>query len=121
MSQNSVEELREQLDKVNLELLERINHRAKLVQEIGQLKNKQSTKSFDPVRERDMLDKIIEANTGPFLNSTIEHIFKEIFKAGLELQKDDHRKALLVSRKKKSEDTEINIDGIKIVDGNMQQ
>ena len=119
MSQNSVEELREQLDKVNLELLERINHRAKLVQEIGQLKNKQSTKSFDPVRERDMLDKIIEANTGPFLNSTIEHIFKEIFKAGLELQKDDHRKALLVSRKKKSEDTVINIDGIKFGDGNI--
>ncbi len=31
---------------------------------------------------------------------TLQHIFKQIF-AGLELQEDDHRKALLVSRKKK--------------------
>lgn len=117
MSQKSVEELRQQLDEVNLELLERINYRAKLVQQIGQLKDKQNTKRFDPVRERDMLDKIIEANTGPFENSTIEHIFKEIFKAGLELQKDDHRKALLVSRKKKPEDTVIDIKGVKFGDG----
>jgi len=117
MSQKSVEDLRKQLDEVNLELLERINYRAKLVQEIGQLKNKQSTKRFDPVRERDMLNKIIEANTGPFETSTIEHIFKEIFKAGLELQKDDHRKALLVSRKKQPEDTIVHIKGVNFGNG----
>src|SRR5690625_3127391 len=119
MSEHNLDQLRNELDEVNLELLERINHRAKLVQDIGQLKGKQSMNRFDPVRERDMLDKIIDANTGPFASSTVEHIFKEIFKAGLELQKDDHRKALLVSRKKKSEDTVINIDGIKFGDGNI--
>lgn len=47
-----------------------------------------------------MLNQILEENDGPFENSTIQHIFKEIFKAGLELQEDDHSKALLVSRKK---------------------
>src|SRR5699024_5116115 len=117
MSENRVQELRKQLDEINLELLERINYRAKLVQEIGQQKEKQSTKRFDPVREREMLNQIVEANIGPFENSTIEHIFKEIFKAGLELQKDDHRKALLVSRKKKPEDTVIDIKDVKFGDG----
>lgn len=111
MNQNQLEDLRDQLDNVNLELLELINQRADLVKQVGQAKEKQSMIRFDPVRERAMLDKITKANTGPFLTSTIEHIFKEIFKAGLELQEDDHRKALLVSRKKKPENTVIDIKG----------
>ncbi|HLS59846.1 MAG TPA: bifunctional 3-deoxy-7-phosphoheptulonate synthase/chorismate mutase [Virgibacillus sp.] len=120
MSEHNLDQLRNELDEVNLELLERINHRAKLVQDIGQLKGKQSMNRFDPVRERDMLDKIIDANTGPFASSTVEHIFKEIFKAGLELQKDDHRKALLVSRKKKPEDTIVDIKGAKLGAGHTE-
>lgn len=112
MEQGNVKDLRSKLDRVNLEILELINNRAELVQEIGQVKDTQSMKRFDPVRERDMLNKIKEKNSGPFMDSTIEHIFKEIFKAGLELQEDDHRKALLVSRKKKPEDTVINIKGV---------
>src|SRR5690625_1372331 len=120
MSQNNQEQLRNQLDEVNLEILEKINHRAQLVKEIGQLKEKQGVNRFDPVRERDMLDKITKANTGPFVASTIEHIFKEIFKAGLELQKDDHSKALLVSRKKKPEDTVVDIKGVEFGNGQPQ-
>lgn len=97
---NEMEQLRVQMDDVNLEILELINRRAEIVQQIGQLKTKQSIKRFDPVREREMLDKIKDNNNGPFQNSTLEHIFKEIFKASLELQEDDHSKALLVSRKR---------------------
>ena len=118
MSQNEMEQLRQQMDDVNLEILGLINHRAKLVQQIGQIKTKQSIKRFDPVRERSMLDHITNNNDGPFENATLEHIFKEIFKASLELQEDDNRKALLVSRKKKPEDTVININGATIGDGN---
>src|SRR5690625_7952895 len=64
-----------------------------------------------------MLNKITKANKGPFVDSTVEHIFKEIFKASLELQKDDHRKALLVSRKKKPEDTIVTIKGEQFGNG----
>src|SRR5690625_7961766 len=97
MSEHNLEQLRDELDEVNLELLERINHRAKLVQDIGQLKGKQSMNRFDPVRERSMLDKIIEANTGPFASSTVENLFKEIFKSGFKLQNDNIRKSLYVT------------------------
>lgn len=114
-----MEQLRKQLDDVNLELLNLINRRAGLVQRIGEIKNKQSMKRFDPVRERDMLNLLVQHNDGPFENSTVEHIFQEIFKASLELQEDDHRKALLVSRKKKPEDTVIDIKGEKVGDGNV--
>ena len=116
---NQLEQIREKIDKVNLDILELINERAELVQQIGQVKSKQSTERFDPIREREMLDAIVSKNNGPFENSTIQHIFKEIFKAGLELQEDDHRKALLVSRKKQPEDTVIDIKGQKIGDGDV--
>src|SRR5690625_4833173 len=75
---------------------------------------------FDPIREHYMLNQIVKHNDGPFVSSTIEHIFKEIFKAGLELQEDDHRKALLVSRKKKAEDTIIDIKGEQFGNGATQ-
>lgn len=114
---NELEKLRKQLDELNLELLELINKRAELVQEIGKVKKAQGMSKFDPVRERDMLNLIAENNKGPFETSTLQHIFKEIFKASLELQEDDHRKALLVSRKKKPEDTIINIKGETVGDG----
>ncbi len=117
MSNLELEELRNQLDDVNLKLLELINERGKIVQQIGEIKEAQGTERFDPVRERKMLDKIAANNEGPFETSTIQALFKEIFKAALELQEDDHRKALLVSRKRKPENTIVNINGEAIGDG----
>ncbi|MFG6116652.1 bifunctional 3-deoxy-7-phosphoheptulonate synthase/chorismate mutase [Halobacillus sp. MO56] len=118
MSNEQLDQLRDELDSVNLEILDLINKRGELVQEIGKVKNTQGVNRFDPVRERKMLDQINEHNNGPFEDSTIQQLFKEIFKASLELQEDDHRKALLVSRKKKPEDTIIDINGEQIGDGN---
>ncbi|SDZ28744.1 3-deoxy-D-arabinoheptulosonate-7-phosphate synthase /chorismate mutase [Evansella caseinilytica] len=117
MGNEQLEELRNQLDQVNLQLMELINERARLVKEIGRVKSTQGLNRFDPVRERKMLDLIAENNQGPFETSTLQHIFKQIFKASLELQEDDHRKALLVSRKKHPEDTIVTIKNETVGDG----
>lgn len=117
MGNDQLEKLRNQLDEVNLKLLDVINERAKLVQEIGRVKSTQGVNRFDPVRERKMLDLIAEKNEGPFETSTLQHLFKQIFQAGLELQEEDNSKALLVSRKKKPEDTIVSINGEAIGDG----
>ncbi|WP_338449136.1 bifunctional 3-deoxy-7-phosphoheptulonate synthase/chorismate mutase [Niallia oryzisoli] len=118
MSNNQLDQLRQKVEEQNLQILQLINERAKTVQEIGRVKETQGVNRYDPVRERHMLDQIIENNNGPFEDSTILHLFKQIFKAGLELQQDDHRKALLVSRKKKSEDTVIDLKGEMVGAGN---
>ncbi|MFH5778913.1 bifunctional 3-deoxy-7-phosphoheptulonate synthase/chorismate mutase [Heyndrickxia oleronia] len=110
-------QLRQKVDEINTQLLHLLNERAKVVQEIGQLKKIQGTKRFDPVREREVLDMIAEQNEGPFETTTLQHIFKTIFKASLELQEDDNRKALLVSRKKKQENTIVDIKGEKLGSG----
>ncbi|WP_019720692.1 bifunctional 3-deoxy-7-phosphoheptulonate synthase/chorismate mutase [Heyndrickxia coagulans] len=118
MGNRELEQLRKEVEEVNLKLLELINKRGELVQEIGKLKEAQGVSRYDPIREREMLNAIIEHHDGPFETSTIEHLFKEIFKAALELQEDDHRKALLVSRKKQPENTIVDIKGEKVGDDN---
>lgn len=118
MGNNELDQLRQRVEELNLELLSLINERARTVQEIGRVKETHGVNRYDPVRERHMLDLIKDNNDGPFEDAKILHLFKQIFKAGLELQEDDHRKALLVSRKKKSEDTVINLKGEIIGDGN---
>ncbi|MFT9847212.1 bifunctional 3-deoxy-7-phosphoheptulonate synthase/chorismate mutase [Aneurinibacillus sp. REN35] len=114
MSNEKLEQLRSDLDSVNLQILELINRRAELVQEIGKVKLKQGINRFDPERERAMLNLIIENNQGPFEDGTIQHLFKQIFKASLELQKDNHSKALLVSRKKKQENTVVTLGAARV-------
>ncbi|MCR6095492.1 bifunctional 3-deoxy-7-phosphoheptulonate synthase/chorismate mutase [Salipaludibacillus agaradhaerens] len=117
MGNEQLEELRDQLDSINEQLVELINERAKVAQEIGRVKRAQGLNRFDPVRERKMLDIIENKNKGPFETSTLQHIFKQIFKASLELQEDDHSKALLVSRKKQPQDTIVTIRGEKVGNG----
>ncbi|MBP1969066.1 3-deoxy-7-phosphoheptulonate synthase/chorismate mutase [Virgibacillus natechei] len=120
MTANELQELRNKIDEVNLQILTLLNERAEIVQEIGENKEKQGVVRFDPVRERQALDLILEKHDGPFESSTIQHLFKEIFKASLELQEDDHKKALLVSRKARPENTIVDVNDEKIGNGEQQ-
>ena len=117
MSQKDLESLRSQIDDLNLEILRLINERAAVVNEIGKIKEKQGVNRYDPLRERHMLDLIKENNQGPLNQMTVDYIFKQIFKTALKQLEADKKKELLVSRKKKSEDTVININGELIGQG----
>lgn len=114
---SDLESLRSQIEKTTLQMLELLNERGRIAQEIGKLKEMQGVKRFDPVQERKLLNLLADHNEGPFSTATVQHIFKQIFKASLELQEDDHRQALLVSRKKKADDTIVEVNGEKIGDG----
>ncbi|RAV14379.1 bifunctional 3-deoxy-7-phosphoheptulonate synthase/chorismate mutase [Paenibacillus contaminans] len=117
MAPKNLKQMRSQLDKINLQLLELLSERARIVQAIGREKEKQGVPRFDPVRERDMLDELVASNKGPFSHETVRHLFKQIFQASLTLQQEEHIKHLLVSRKKRREDTIVQLDGIAIGDG----
>src|SRR5699024_3399328 len=99
MSNGNVENLREDLDALNLEILDLINKRAGIVQEIGEIKSKQSTQAIDPVRERDMINHIIDHNNAPLNNATIEHTHVVMKKERFDSHVDDHPKELCVSCK----------------------
>ncbi|GIP52139.1 bifunctional 3-deoxy-7-phosphoheptulonate synthase/chorismate mutase [Paenibacillus vini] len=114
---HTLEELREKLNGINHELLMLLNERAEIVRSIGEIKEKQGVPKFDPVRERAMLEELTRKNPGPFKDAEVKHIFKEIFIASLNLQEEDHKRQLLVSRKKQPESTVIDVQGTLIGGG----
>lgn len=114
MSEKRLEALRQQIDELNLEILRLINERAEIVNEIGKIKEKQGVTRYDPLRERHMLDLLKKHNKGPLNQMTVDYIFKTIFKTALKQLESDTKKELLVSRKKKPEDTVIEINNEKI-------
>ncbi|WP_274364092.1 bifunctional 3-deoxy-7-phosphoheptulonate synthase/chorismate mutase [Paenibacillus thermotolerans] len=114
MTTPSLKQLREKLNVINHNLLELLSERARIAQEIGNIKEKQGTPKFDPVREKEMLAELAAANKGPFDDNTIQHLFKQIFQASLNLQESEHKKHLLVSRKKQKEDTIVCIGDVSV-------
>ncbi|WP_025691108.1 bifunctional 3-deoxy-7-phosphoheptulonate synthase/chorismate mutase [Paenibacillus zanthoxyli] len=117
MSNADLEQLRNRLDEINSELLALISERATVVRDIGVVKEKQGVPKFDPEREKKMLEKLVAENKGPFTESTIRTLFKQIFKASLDLQSAEHKKSLLVSRKTRKEDTVILLPQDVVVGG----
>ena len=117
MRQQVLEQLRKEVDGLNVKILDLINERTSLVKKIGKVKEKQGVNRYDPMREREMLNFLKEYNEGPLPNGILDEIFKGIFMSALEIQKDEEKNALLVSRKRKPEDTIVNVNGTKIGDG----
>lgn len=117
MGHLNLDELRDQVNGLNTRILDLINERTELVQEIGKVKEKQGVNRYDPIREREMLNFLKEYNQGPLPTGVMEQIFKGIFMSALEIQEDDQRNALLVSRKRKAEDTIVDVNGVAIGNG----
>lgn len=117
VSHDKLQALRDQIDNINLELLALISKRAQVSLEIASLKEKQGLDRFDPVREREMLEKLLKANAGPFDDQKVIHLFRQIVTACRETEIDDVQKALLVSRKRHPQDTVIDFGEFQIGTG----
>ena len=79
--------LRNQIDKLDLQILKAVNERAGIAAEVGKLKNDQGAEVFSPAREEEVLHHVIDANKGPLDESTIRAVFREIISGSRALQK----------------------------------
>jgi chorismate mutase/prephenate dehydratase len=85
-SGTKIERLREAIDVVDREILEKLNRRARLVQEIGECKRSARASVYDAARERDLVASLAAVNSGPFPNSALSHVFREIISATRSLE-----------------------------------
>lgn len=115
---NELENLRKRIEGINDEILALLQERGTLAKKIGEEKHKQGTQVYDPQREKEMLNHLIDNNQGPYNDNTIKQLFKEIFKASTDLQKSENEKHLYVSRKLKPEDTIVQFDNGAIIGNN---
>ncbi|MEO1290184.1 MAG: bifunctional 3-deoxy-7-phosphoheptulonate synthase/chorismate mutase [Chloroflexota bacterium] len=121
MPANRMAELRAEIDEINMQLLELLNKRPTVASEIGKIQSSIGSQIYDPQRESQMLTALQMANEGPFSNETISGLFKEIFKATLNLEEKEARANFLVQRKTPDQNTVIEMpDGTRIGNSDFQ-
>jgi chorismate mutase len=77
-TQAKIEELRSRVDEVDRELIRILNERARIVQEMVEIKAQAGKPLFDPKREEEILRKVAEVNEGPIYDSSMREIFEII-------------------------------------------
>ena len=70
--------VRAQIDAVDAQLLQLLNERAKLAQEVGHIKQKHKQPVFRPEREAFVLEKIAARNPGPLPNHSLQTLWREV-------------------------------------------
>ncbi|MCA1687914.1 MAG: chorismate mutase [Actinobacteria bacterium] len=93
-SQEKVRELRERVNQVDRELIRALNERARIVQEIMALKAEVGAPVYDPRREEEILQRVVEQNTGPIYDSSMRDIFELILHRirDLEIQRGEFQR-----------------------------
>ncbi len=115
MPESRISELRAEIDKINLLLLELLNQRARVAADIGKEQARIGSSFYDPAREASMLQALELANTGPFSNETIKALLREIFRASMALEESQAKAKILVQRKTSDEKTIVTMpDGYQI-------
>jgi chorismate mutase / prephenate dehydratase len=78
---DSVVDLRQLIDQINVQLVDLLSERAQIAQAIGRLKLAVCRPVGQPWREREVLERIAAHNTGPFTSDHLRRIFIEIISA----------------------------------------
>jgi chorismate mutase/prephenate dehydratase len=78
--------LRERIDAVDDAILERLNERARIVQEVGRSKQASGEAVFSQARERDIVERMAGTSSGPFPTAGLAPVFREIISATRSLE-----------------------------------
>ena len=85
-SNDDLEQLRVNIDRIDRELIALINERAKQVVEVGRIKRKAGIPIYAPHREAAVLKKVMGLNEGPIQNRTIEAVYRELMSGSFALE-----------------------------------
>jgi chorismate mutase len=75
-----IEDCREEIDRIDGELLRLLNRRALLALEIGEMKTRAGLPLKDEGREREVLSRSSVANAGPLADGSVARIFRRIIR-----------------------------------------
>lgn len=81
MKNNKLKELREKIDKIDTQIVGLLKERIEIAKKIGKLKENIGYESFDLLREKEILNKILEINKKIFPEDALKVIYSEIIKA----------------------------------------
>jgi chorismate mutase/prephenate dehydratase len=84
--EDKLKEIRKAIDQVDSDLLNLLNKRMELAEEVGRIKASNGLTLFDPSREELIFARLSKANAGPIRDESLRAIYREIFAASRLLQ-----------------------------------
>ncbi len=82
---SSIEQIRGEIDAIDVQLVKLLNERASKSLEIRNLKPEAKMGLFDPKREEEIFEKVIDLNEGPLYSDDIRAIYATILKVSKEM------------------------------------
>ncbi len=79
--------LRKQIDSLDLEIVTKIQERAKIASSIGEVKRAKGEPIYRPDREKEVYEKIKKLNMGPLPDTALTSIYREIMSASIAIEK----------------------------------
>jgi chorismate mutase len=79
---------RERIDEIDRRLVELLNERTSIVEEIGRVKKEANLAIYEPKRESQVFDNITSHNRGPLSEERLKRIFERIIDEMRRVQKD---------------------------------
>ena len=86
---DELEGLRAKIDEIDNQLVQLLNERARVVVEVGKIKQRDKTAPaiYAPDREHKVLEKVRAANTGPLPDRTLLAIYRELMSGSFYLER----------------------------------
>jgi len=78
---------RDEIDAIDRQLLDLLNRRTRVVEEIGRVKDSHGLPIYEPKREQDVFRNVTTHNSGPLTTDALERIFERIIDEMRSLQK----------------------------------
>lgn len=82
----TIDELRTAIDRIDDGIVELLNERSRVVLEVGKLKSVSNQQFHVPGRERQIYERLLGDNSGPFPNDALRSVYREIISACLSLE-----------------------------------
>jgi chorismate mutase/prephenate dehydratase len=86
-AEKALAEWREQINALDRGMVELLNERTRMVEEIGRIKREAGMRIYEPKREEDVLRNVAEHNTGPMAQDAARRIFERIIDEMRKLQR----------------------------------
>ncbi len=86
-NQASLESLRGQIDALDTRIVQLLNDRARIAQQIGEIKRKTNTGVYHPDRESQVYRRIASENKGPLPNASLTAIYRELMACSRALER----------------------------------
>jgi chorismate mutase/prephenate dehydratase len=84
---DDLEPLRRQIDVLDEKIVALLNERARVVVQIGKLKNASKQPIYAPDREKAVMEKVRKLNGGPLSDRCLEAVYRELMSGSFQLEK----------------------------------